>query len=199
MEPQQQILEKAEGLFMRLGVKSVSMDDVARELGISKKTLYQYFPTKEDLIVRTLEFHRRCERDQIAEVLAHADNALDEMVSLAKMAIRQLQKISPSLIFDLKKYHPDAFRFLEESHRKEAFEHIRQNLEKGISQGLYLPGIHVDIMARIHVQSFNLLLDEQLFPEDLPRAQILREYIMHYLRGLVTPVGLQYLEKYMHI
>ncbi|MFM8450341.1 MAG: TetR/AcrR family transcriptional regulator, partial [Haliscomenobacter sp.] len=53
MEPQQQILEKAEGLFMRLGVKSVSMDDVARELGISKKTLYQYFPTKEDLIVRT--------------------------------------------------------------------------------------------------------------------------------------------------
>lgn len=184
---------------MRLGVKSVSMDDVARELGISKKTLYQYFPTKEDLIVRTLEFHRRCERDQIAEVLAHADNALDEMVSLAKMAIRQLQKISPSLIFDLKKYHPDAFRFLEESHRKEAFEHIRQNLEKGISQGLYLPGIHVDIMARIHVQSFNLLLDEQLFPEDLPRAQILREYIMHYLRGLVTPMGLQYLEKYMHI
>lgn len=184
---------------MRYGVKSVSMDDVARELGISKKTLYQYFATKEDLLIQTLQHNRRCELAHIADTLAKAGNALEEIVEIARMVIRSLQKISPSLIFDLKKYHPEAFKVLENTTRTDIYERIRANLEKGIAQGLYLPDLDVEIMARIHVNSFNLIMDERLFPDNIPKDQVFREYIMHYLRGIISPLGLQYLQKYMQI
>ena len=199
MDNQRTILEKAESLFMRYGVKSVSMDDVARELGISKKTLYQHFATKEDLLIQTLQHNRRCELAYIADTLAKAGNALEEIVEIAHMVIRSLKKISPSLIFDLKKYHPEAFKVLEDTTRTDIYERIRANLEKGIAQGLYLPHLDVEIMARIHVNSFNLIMDERLFPDNIPKDQVFREYIMHYLRGIISPLGLQYLEKYMQI
>lgn len=199
MDIQQVILEKAESLFMRYGVKSISMDDVARALGISKKTLYQHFATKEELLIQTLEHNRQCELALIQHTLTHSDNALVEIVEIAKMVIRQLERVSDSLIFDLKKYHPDAFKILEDTRRTHIYEHIRRNLEKGIQQGLYLDTLDIEIMARIHVNSFNLMMDDKLFPESLPKHHIFREYILHYLRGIVTPLGLQYLEKYMHI
>jgi AcrR family transcriptional regulator len=194
------ILEKAEHLFMRYGVKSVSMDDVAREMGISKKTLYQYFSTKEELIIETLQYNQKCELTTIGAIRAKASNALEEMVEIARMIIRQLQQMSPSLIFDLKKYHPEAWKVMEAMERTHIYGILRENLENGIKQGLYRSEFNPDILARIYLTSINVVIDDQLFPpETYPTDQVFREYIHHYLRGIVSPTGAQFLEKYMRI
>ncbi len=195
---QESILEKAVHLFMRYGVKSVSMDDLARELGISKKTLYQYFDTKETLLLRTLEFNQSCELGEIQKIKSRVDNALQEIVEIAKMVVTQLQQMSPSLIFDLKKYHPEAWRVLENMQLQHIYAVIKENLEKGIAQGLYRNDFDIEVMTRFYLSSFHNLIDEKLFPPvEFPRGKVFQEYIHHYLRGIVSPMGLRYLEKYL--
>lgn len=183
---------------MRYGVKSVSMDDLARELGISKKTLYQYFDTKETLLLQTLEFNQACELGEIQKIKARVDNALQEIVEIAKMVVSQLQQMSPSLIFDLKKYHPEAWKILENMQLKHIYEVIKENLEKGIAQGLYRSDFDLEVMTRFYLSSFHTLLDEKIFPSsEFPRGKVFQEFIRHYLRGIVSPTGLRYLEKYL--
>ena len=195
---QESILEKAVHLFMRYGVKSVSMDDLARELGISKKTLYQYFDTKETLLLRTLEFNQSCELGEIQKIKARVDNALQEVVEIARMVVSQLQQMSPSLIFDLKKYHPEAWKILEEMQLTHVYSLIKENLERGIAQGLYRSDFDLEVMARFYLSSFHTLLDEKNFPpQEFSRGKVFQEFIRHYLRGIVSPLGLKYLEKYL--
>lgn len=198
MSVQDSIIEKAVYLFMRYGVKSVSMDDVARELGISKKTLYQHFTTKEELLIKTLEFHQGCELSAIGEIRSKSGNALQEIVEIARMITQQLQQMSPSLIFDLKKYHPEAWKVLEDMEHKHIYGIIRENLEKGIAQGLYRDDFNLEIMTRFYLGSFSMLIDDHLLPPgEFPRDKVFQEYIYHYLRGIASPMGMQYLEKYM--
>src|SRR6185369_7288393 len=103
------ILKGAMELFMKYGVRSVSMDDIARHLSVSKKTLYQYFADKEEIVTTVAEFHLGHERNQYDSIRSVSENAIDELVKISVCIKKDLQKMNPALLFDLQKYHPKAW------------------------------------------------------------------------------------------
>ena len=197
-EAKTSILRKAEMLFMRLGLKSISMDDVARELGISKKTLYQFFQSKEDLVLQTIQRHQCTEAEDIKRICEASTDALKEMLDIARHVLVQFQQMSPSTVFDLKKYYPEAWRIVEQVQREHVYGILKANMERGIREGLYRNDFDTNIMARLYVGSVRWLLDEELFPHaQFHWAQLYREFIHYHLRGIVSQEGLKKLKTYI--
>jgi len=197
-EAKTSILRKAEVLFMRLGLKSISMDDVARELGISKKTLYQFFQSKEDLVLQTISRHQCTEAEDIHRICEASTDALKEMLDIARHVLVQFQQMSPATIFDLKKYYPEAWRIVEQVQREHIYGILKANMERGIREGLYRDDFDTNILARLYVGSVRWLLDEELFPQtQFHWAQLYREFIHYHLRGIVSQEGLKKLKTYI--
>ncbi len=115
-EDKDKILSRCERLFMRYGIKSVTMDDVSRELGISKKTLYQFFENKDDLIHQITVHHFACQNKSVEEILSEAKTAIDEMIGIANWMNEMSKNMNPSLMFDLRKYHPESWNVFK-NHR----------------------------------------------------------------------------------
>lgn len=193
----QSILKKAEALFLRLGIKSVSMEDVAGELGISKKTLYQFFESKEDLLFQAMREHH-CERsEEVSSICKRSEDALQEILNIARVVILHIQQISPAAIFDLKKYYPEAWAMVEDLRRDHIYKVLRENIEKGIHQGLYREDIDPEIITRFYLSSISSFSDENLFPSvEFPRDRLFREFIFYHLRGVVSARGLEKLKEY---
>ncbi len=192
------IISKAKSLFMRFGLKSVSMDDVTRELGISKKTLYQHFESKEDLIMQTIQRHQCAESEAVAQICRQATDALQEMLAIARHVIVQFQQMSQATIFDLKKYYPEAWHMVEQVQRDYIYKVLKTNIDRGISEGLYRSDFNSDILARLYVGSMHWLMDEELFPSsEFHWAQLYREFIHYHLRGIASDKGLEKLHAYI--
>jgi AcrR family transcriptional regulator len=198
-EARKAIIAKAELLFMRFGLKSVSMDDVTRELGISKKTLYQYFQSKEDLVLLTIQQHQNDQKKSLAHILKHSGDALQEMFGFARHFIVQLRQMSPATIFDLKKYYPDIWHLVQQSQREYIYDILVKNMSRGKMEGLYRTNLHDDILARLYLGSVLLLLDDSFFPnQNYHWDKLYREFIEYHLRGIASSEGLEKLQDYLN-
>ena len=198
MEIKQQILLKAEELFMRYGLKSITMDDLARELGISKKTLYQYVDNKADLIAQIFRFKIEEERAMMEAFRANAQDAIDEILRLARYIVRQLRELSPTVVYDLQKYYRTTWKEMEALHQKHVYDIIKDNIERGMTQGVYRADIHPDIIAKLYVGKTSLVADEDLFPiREYDITQLFEEYILYHLHGIASPNGLLLLEQHL--
>jgi hypothetical protein len=198
-DTRKQIMRRAESLFMRFGIKSVSMDDIARELGLSKKTLYQFFENKGDLILKTIESHLQEEMCDMDLIHSNAENALQEIMLLARHIIGQFQELSPSVVYDLKKYYPEAWTQMDKMQREHVYQSILDNLKRGIAEGDYRNDLNPEIMARLHVGSLYLPIDQSLFPvREFQPDQVFKEYIYHFVRGVASEQGLDKMTKYLH-
>lgn len=197
-DTRKQIMRRAESLFMRYGIKSVSMDDIARELGISKKTLYQFFENKEDLITKTIESHLHDEVCDMDRIVNHANNALEEIMLLARHVIGQFQELTSSVVYDLKKYYPEAWNLIDQMQRDHVYKSILNNLQRGITEGDYRSDLDPEIMARLHVGSLYLPIDHTLFPiREFQPDQVFKEYIYHFVRGVASEQGLEKINQFL--
>jgi AcrR family transcriptional regulator len=187
-------LDQVESLFFRLGIKSQTMDDVARELGISKKTLYQMVENKDDLVRRVLQNHISREKSQCYEMMQRADNAIDEMFMVLESNAQEFSQMKSNVLYDLKKYHRDAFLMIADFQRDFLYKVVVANLERGRNEGIYRADFDIDIIARLHLASVFILFDEDVFPSSMRREVLFREYMMHYLHGIVTEKGLQLIQ-----
>ncbi|MCC7504357.1 MAG: TetR/AcrR family transcriptional regulator [Saprospiraceae bacterium] len=194
-EQQQKWMRRTTELFMRFGIKSITMDDVARELGISKKTLYQFVENKNDLVMRIIEQHIEEEKEQCVSLAGVAENAIDELFIVMEANTQQMQQMKSNIVYDLQKYHRDAWEKLQEFIQGFLYGIVRRNLERGIRENIYRPDMDVDIIAKLHIGLSLLLFDESLFPQLTYKKEILfKEYLTHYLYGIVSERGLQVLK-----
>lgn len=190
------ILEGSEHLFQRYGIKSITMDDVARELGMSKKTLYQYVTDKNDLVEKTLEFHLQRSRHACEMMIEELDNPIDSMLGIGSLFSQHMRDSSPALIYDLRKYHQAAWQKLDEYRENCIIRQIAKNIEKGIAEGYYRSDINIEIVSRLYVAMVDAVLERRNFNRDIPRFEDLAtEMYKFYLHGLVTPKGLEYLKQ----
>ena len=191
------ILDETAKVFWKLGIKSVTMDDVATRLGISKKTLYQYVTDKNDLVDRVLKHLSTCYKCDIDLVRGRKDqNAIDELYAVTTTVAGQLQGIHPSIHFDLEKYHPEAFRNMRANKRREIFECHVENMERGIKEGLYREDLNIPMIATIYIARFDMVFDGTLFPPDKFSMNDLHwEIFRYHVRGIASKKGLDYLEK----
>ncbi len=194
MEHQEKWLKRVEEVFLRYGVKSVTMDDIARELGISKKTLYQWVSNKEDLVRRVLSHFIEEEKMRYEERMRKAAHAVEEIFLVMEASARRMQQMKSNVVYDLQKYHRDAWEMLKEFQQGFLYQVVRHNLERGIREGFYRADLNVDITARLHIAAIFQIFDEELFPRlSYSRQELFYYYLTHYLRGIVSEKGLRLL------
>ena len=197
MDVKERILLKAHDLFNKYGIRSVSMDDIAAQLGMSKKTLYQYYADKEELVnavfTRILEGNKdRCLGDRKL-----SENAVHEIFMAFDMMQEMFSKMNPVVIFDLHKYHPQVYAKFHEHKSTFLYNMIRTNLEKGVKEELYRPEIDVDVITRYRIESVFIPFNSEVFPNNRTHlVQIEQQVNDHFIYGLVTARGQKLVQKY---
>jgi AcrR family transcriptional regulator len=197
MEAQERIVGKAHELFMRYGIRSVSMDEVANQLGISKKTIYQFYTDKDALVEDVIDIELTKSEQGCTMHKKQSENPIHEIFMAVDMLLEMLSQMNPTLIFDLERYHPKAFRKYSEYKNKFLLSIIKENIDTGKADGLYREEINADIMARFRLASIFLVFN----PEWLPMGKhalpaVITEITDNFLYGLTTPKGQKLVQKY---
>ncbi|MFZ4399247.1 MAG: TetR/AcrR family transcriptional regulator [Bacteroidales bacterium] len=189
------IIEKVGELFKKYGIKSVSMDDIAQQLSISKKTLYQYFKDKADLVTKVVNSHN-CEKDQKFLDIENSNmNAIDALIEVSKHVIEMLKSINPPILYDLRKYYPELTKELIINRKEHVFKNIKNNLLKGISEGLYREDINSDVISAIYIKRMDdIIFEDEMHQLNLPQHELFTQLFVYHIRGIVSNKGLKYFE-----
>ncbi len=191
-----EILEQALKLFMRLGVKSMTMDDVATHLRVSKKTLYEHFTDKNDLVEQVVASVCKHHRTNIDAICARGLNAIDENHEITKFIVSQIGGVHPSVQFDLQKYHPKAWEILDHSEQNDIHRCVTSNLKKGLKDGLYRDDLDVEVITRLYIARMDVTWDGRVFPpEQFNISEVLWKHFEYHIRGIASKKGLDYIEK----
>jgi len=187
----QEFLKKVYKLYHQYGIKSVTMDDVAREVGISKKTLYTWVKDKEDLIRQTMQLEEEGCRGEgkMMPIENDVQSALDELFVIYRIISHYLKEFNPSLEYDLRKYYPAIFEEVVKRRRKRIDEGMRKNLTKGIEEGLYRHDLKIDLIIRMHLLNVESLRnDAGIFDtREYSLELIFKETFKFYIRAIVKP------------
>ncbi|HET7896386.1 MAG TPA: TetR/AcrR family transcriptional regulator [Flavisolibacter sp.] len=197
METKERILVKSHEQFNRFGIRSVSMDDIAAALGMSKKTLYQHFADKEELVSACFSQVMEQNRHQCLCDQKKAENPIHEFFLAYDMMQEMFANMNPVVLHEMEKYHPSAFRKFHEFKYGFLYKIISSNLERGIKEELYRPDIDVDVLVRFRIESVMLPFNSDVFPNNRTHLiHIELQLFEHFLYGLVTPKGQKLIQKY---
>ncbi len=197
-EKESKIVDNATGVFMKYGIKSVNMDDMARYLGMSKKTLYLYVKDKEDLVKKSVAFFCTKEDKEIREICHKGFNAIDESLEIMRWVLSVLQNVHPSVNYDLEKYHPEVARAMKDNRQRAIYDCIRMNMKKGQREGLYRKDFNADVIAKVYIARIDIIFDQELFPmNEHNLGDIYREIFKYHIRGIASSEGLEYLKEKM--
>tara|TARA_B100001093_G_scaffold324528_1_gene309733 strand:+ start:8731 stop:9336 length:606 start_codon:yes stop_codon:yes gene_type:complete len=196
MDQLNRIIESALNLFMREGVKTVNMDDIASFMGISKKTLYQYVNNKADLVEKAFRLHQYRILGMISNIQKKNENAIDELFEIDEKLCLMLKNRPPRLINNLKKYYPNVWEILDEIKKKHLFTCITENMDRGKEQGLYRNEANSNIIAKLMMNTVDALVDDATFPlTQYDFKSLLEENRVYHIRGIATDKGIKYLEQ----
>ena len=190
------LLENISVLFKKYGVKSVTMDDIAVESGISKKTLYQHLKNKDEVIdkVATYEFNKEIvELDKLYKEHKHA---IDQLYSISKFIIKSNLFLNPSLIYSMEKYYHQTWEESINKRKEFILNLIDKNFQKGVKQGIYRRDINLSIIKLFY--SFLLNIKSVEFFNDRTRANFddtFNTIFTYHIRGIANHEGIEYLEK----
>jgi TetR/AcrR family transcriptional regulator, cholesterol catabolism regulator len=197
MASKERILEKAHELFMQYGIRSVSMDDIANSLGMSKKTLYQYFVDKDELVEGVVDGHIMVMQADCASCRKEAKNAVHEIFITMENIIEQLSNMNPMVLNDLAKFHFKAYQRFKEHKDKFLAKIIRDNIEWGKKEELYRPDINTDVMSKFRLESMMIPFNISVFPPGKYNLAVISgQIIEHFVYGLVTIKGHKLILKY---
>lgn len=195
-QKKQEILMQTAAVFMRYGMKSVNMDDVARELSISKKTLYKYVKDKNDLVKQCMESFCAMERYECQRCKQDSENAIDELLLITEAAGRHLKNIHPSIHYDLEKYYLEGWKVFKKHKEEFIYGEVLQNLKQGIDEGLYRENINPEIIAKLYTMKIDVVFDAAIFPpSEYTFYDIHIEMIRYHIRGIASDEGIKYLQK----
>jgi AcrR family transcriptional regulator len=193
-EEAQLIYGKVLLLFMRNGIKSMTMDDISRELGISKKTLYKYVTDKNDLVMKLMEEGRKLDECFVKEVQAKGMNAIDENFEISRFFVERLNNVHPSIFYDLQKYHPKAWDAFTKHRNEFIVSSVENNLKHGIEEGLYRADLNIQIIRDIFISRINDIFENK-YPssKEYSFSEIYLESFRYHIRGVASEKGIQYL------
>ncbi|MGA2824267.1 MAG: helix-turn-helix domain-containing protein [Bacteroidales bacterium] len=190
------ILEQVRRLYHRYGIKSVTMDDVAEHLCISKKTLYKYFTDKEDL-VRNIVMMDHSKRNKFFQEIKNKDlNAIEELFEVYRMINTMFRDYNASMEYDIRKYYPDLYSKVKEIRRNKMYNTMYINMNKGKKEGLYRKELNSKIIARLHVFKVENMFDNDIFTmEELISVKVFNEVFVYHMQGIMSENGRTFFEK----
>ncbi len=197
MELKERIIQEARTLFLKLGIRSVSMDEIATQLGISKKTLYQHFQDKDELVDLVLEGQICNMQSETRQTVESASNAIEEIFNTMDMMVKHSRNMNPVVIFDLQKYHFSSFQKFHAYQNDFLLTIISNNLKKGVEEGLYRSDIKINILAKFRLETLMMGFNMNAFPtEKFNVTEVSLVIIENFLYGLATEKGFNLIESY---
>ncbi len=200
MEIKEHIIAEADKLFCQYGIKSVTMDDIAKHLGMSKKTIYQSFKDKNSLVVDMMSQKMEGQICVMDETFSHSEDAVHEVFSAVTHMQEMLSNMNPALFYDLQKYHPQAWQFYKIFREEKLYKVIFENLVRGVQEGYYRKEINLEILTWMRIGQIDTVFSQATYPANKYHiAQIMTEITDHFLYGICTIKGHKLTNKYKHI
>lgn len=199
MEVKEKIIEAASTLFMSYGVKSVTMDDIAKNLAVSKKTIYQEFADKNELVFLFAERHLLRYESEFHKIGSNASNAIEELY-LTSLCLRKIvEETSPNVMYDLKKYHTKAWNHYL-GYKESLFkDNVKKVIERGMKEGLFRDNIDSEVLSTVRIEEVQLCFNLDLFPkEKFSMAQVQIQVFQNFVLGLLTDKGRELWNSYQN-
>lgn len=200
MTNREKIMYGSKELFARFGIKNITMDEIARHLGISKKTIYQEFPDKDSLVhslmLADMELHHR----SFEEIYNNSENVVDEVFTIMKKMTEIFSNCNPVMYHDLQKYYPKTWKLFSDFKQKFILQGVERSLEKGKKDGLVRPDVNTKILSYLRIEEITMAMSGQAFPPD--KFSILEVQLAlteHFLYGICTLRGHKLINKYKKI
>jgi len=195
-EKETEIILAVTALFMQYGIKSLTMDDICRHLGISKKTLYLYVSDKKDLVKKALELAVGEDQCMLGNISENNTNPIDELLAINVKISEKLQGMQPAVMYDLQKYYPEAWKVMENHKQCFVFEMVVDNIKEGVKQGYYRENVNPELVAKVYVTMLDKIFEIGFFPANKYSFQEMHKEIARYhLRGIASQKGITYIEK----
>ena len=197
MDVKDRIQQKAEELFNRYGIRSVTMDEIASQLGISKKTIYQSFADKDELVFAVFNKHMVENENHCNAAKEQSDNAIHAIFLDLDMVEEMLQTMNPYILYDLERFHPNVFKKFTEYKHGFLYRMIKDNINRGIQEDLYRADIDIEIISRYRVGTLMIAMNMDIFPKGhFNILDIELEIVLLFLYGIATPKGIKLIHKY---
>ena len=197
MTTKERITEQAADMFLTSGIKTITMDDISQELGMSKRTIYENFKDKDELLRECLaHIDNKYEREH--ELIAlESENTISEVFSMMKMGIYAIKTISPMFFSDLKKYHFKIYKEVLQVNQVKQINKTHTLLKKGINQGVFRSNIDLGIVSILLNEQLTLISDENVFPErKFSRVVVFENVLINFFRGIATQKGIDLIDQY---
>jgi len=190
------LLENVKSIFMRYGIKSVTMDDLCREMGISKKTLYQFVSDKNDLVKKAMSHEIYNDQLEMNSVLEKNLGAIDELMEITKLVGVKLKNMHPSILYDMQKYYPEAWEIMSKHRNGYIVQTIKNNILKGQKEGIYRFDLNEQIIALLFASKIELFADTNAYAHlGLTPSQMYAENLIYHIRGIANLEGIKLLEQ----
>jgi AcrR family transcriptional regulator len=200
MSQTERIITGGEELFLKAGIKSVTMDDIAKHLGMSKKTIYQFFKDKNELVVALVKRKLQEDEDQMCDIIKQSGNVIEKMINMMKCSEEIFSRINPIVIHDLQKYHSDAWKQFQNFKSGVIVRTLEELLATGVKQGYIRPDIDVKIMARMRVMQVEMGFNASIFPvAEFNTWKVQQQFLEHFNYGICTLKGYKLLNEYKNI
>jgi AcrR family transcriptional regulator len=197
MEVKERILGKAADLFLRYGIRSITMDEIATQLGISKKTIYQFFTDKDDMVSAVIDVEIRKNENECNLSRDQAENPVQQIFLALESLEEMLKYMNPLMLYDLEKHHPRSSRKLKEYKYQFLYQMIVSNIQWGMEEEVYRPDLQKDIVAKSRIEQAFLVFNPDVFPHTRYKiSEVNFELAMLFLHGITTAKGKKLIEKY---
>lgn len=192
----ERIIQESVSMFLEYGFKSVTMDDLAEKLGVSKKTIYEHFDTKTQLVKEATDYVFENISCSIDDLRHQQLDPVEETLAIKSQVMRHLKNEKSFPQYQLQKYYPKIHKSLKQKQWDKMQECCLENINRGIEEGFYRPEIDVDSVFRFYYYGMNLLKDQDVFPPQKFSNQIVKDQFLDYhIRGIASPKGLKRLEE----
>jgi len=197
MDTQQRILEKATELFMRSGIRAVSMDEIASQTGISKKTIYQFYKDKDELVDAVMQSEEQSIQQDSKECLEQSENAVEEILLTLSRVYARFSKMNPVIISDMQRFHTKAHNRFQKLKYEHLNNVIQENIQRGIQEGLYRKSLNIEVITKYRLESIMIPFNLNVYPSsEYSLADVAKELMEHFLFGLATLKGHELILKY---
>lgn len=198
LDTQSHIIHTATAAFMQLGFKAVTVDQIARSSGISKKTLYEHYENKDALIKASLEYVHSQDILAMNQIAENSDNAIEEMVKVFALLSALIKGMNPICFHDLQRYYPKAFQQMAGYKEEHYLKLINKNLERGITEGNYRAEIDIKIIGRFRLESFFWMLHSDIFPRGkFNLVEVNKQVFENFVYGIATLKGHKLITKHL--
>ena len=197
MITRESIVKATHEFFTKYGIRSVSLDDIARHLAVSKKTLYQFFKDKDEMVTESVKMHLECEENEFCEATENSRDAIEQMVNISLLMRKNIKDLNPTLMYDMQKFHKNAWAIWQTFKRDFILNSIVKNLQWGKEEQLFREDIDVETLAVMRMQQVEMSFDQDIFPkEQFDFRHVQMELFNHFIHGIVTEKGRRLYNEY---